>query len=351
MSGAQSRGEARSACLLVALAILAGAPAAHATDVALAAKVRLRIDAKGAKHRLRYQARDAAFAVGTSTDDPLVNGAAAVVFSATDCTCLVMGVAPGTAPGWTSRPANGAPSRWDWRDAATDSRARATSGELRITNRGAVAYGLDATPQGEVEVQVTFGTSADRFCTRFAAPGKPKDDSSTRYESRASIGSCSPLPPHCAPCAPPIPTTSSTSTSSSTSTTTTTSTSLPPACEDTASIAPHCGGTCPPGSVCSDDGNVVDPGCGCFPIGQTTCLASGYPTCGGACLDGQECQSFRQVFVGEGESTSCGCVDPLSSCAQASSTMCIPGACPSGMNCTVVVEFFPEVTVSCGCAP
>src|SRR5262245_24254087 len=210
MPDAKSRDVGITGCVVTLAALLGSAPV-DAADIGLTAKVRLRIDAKGTQHRLRYQASDPAFAVGASTDEPLVNGAAAVVFSATDCACVVMGPAPATQPGWTGRPATAAPTRWDWRDAATDSRARATSGSLRIITRGGAPYGLDASPQGEVEVQVTFGTSADRFCTRFAAPGKAKRDSATHFESKVAVaGSCSAVPAFCGACAPPIPTTTST---------------------------------------------------------------------------------------------------------------------------------------------
>src|SRR5262249_33458052 len=111
-----------------------------------------------------------------------------------------------------------------WKDITTKSVAQVKGGRFKLSKKGGVSYGLDGTPQGAVEVQVRFGASADVLCTRFAAPAKPKDDRATKYKAKvfdAGAVACSPVPPACAPCAPPT-TTTSTSTSTSTSTTSST---------------------------------------------------------------------------------------------------------------------------------
>jgi hypothetical protein len=77
-------------------------------------------------------------------------------------------------------------------------------GKIKFKRKGGIAYGLGGT-QGEVEVQMTFGTSADRFCTRFAAPTSPwRYDTSILYKSKVFDGgtaSCSAVPSFCGPCA------------------------------------------------------------------------------------------------------------------------------------------------------
>ena len=75
---------------------------------------------------------------------------------------------------------------------------------LRFTRKGGISFGLDGTPQGEVEVQIRFGNSPDLFCTRFAAPSLA-DDTPTRYESTDVVfmGCPTPVPAFCGPCDPP----------------------------------------------------------------------------------------------------------------------------------------------------
>jgi hypothetical protein len=99
---------------------------ADAADIVLGSdptdKINVQINKKSAnpsRQRLQFSARDTAMVLG-SVDDPVANGAAAVVFSATDCQCIAMGPVPGTTPGWT---VNGSGTIYRWQDYATGSGA------------------------------------------------------------------------------------------------------------------------------------------------------------------------------------------------------------------------------------
>src|SRR5262245_12534989 len=77
----------------------------NAADIVLGSdatdRVNVRINKKSAnplKHKILYSAKDTAIDLG-SADDPVTNGVAAVVFSVTDCQCIMLGPAPGTTPG------------------------------------------------------------------------------------------------------------------------------------------------------------------------------------------------------------------------------------------------------------
>jgi hypothetical protein len=197
-------------------------------------KVKLQINKKSSKpaaHMIQYSAKHPSILItpgGGDTDDPLTNGATAVVFSGTDCQCLDLAPAPIVSPGWTQAPASGTAKKYKWKDKATKSAALVGTGKIQLTKKGGITYGLDGSPQGEVEVQIRFGNSASLFCSRLAAPS-PKDDTATKYKSGdgvAGFTTCSPLPAHCS-CAEAATTTTSTT---NTSTTTTTTTTLPPPC-------------------------------------------------------------------------------------------------------------------------
>jgi hypothetical protein len=225
----------------------------HAADIVLGVdlgdKVKGQIkktSSDPAAHQIKYGAKDSEVVFtpgGGATDDPPTNGAAAVIFSASDCQCLTLAPTPTVVPGWTPSPASGTPTKYKWKDAATGSTAQVRGGKIKFKKKGGITYGLDASPQGEVEVQITFGDSADTFCTRFAAP-LPNNDTATKYKANVALSAftaCSPVPGIC-PCAPtttttelPTTTTSTTTTTqttvaptTTTSTTTSTTTTLPP---------------------------------------------------------------------------------------------------------------------------
>lgn len=190
---------------------------AGATDLILGGdgddKVALQIkktSANPAAHKVQYSADDIdlVFTPGSGAlDDPITNGATAVIFSATDCQCLSLAPAPTVIPGWTQKPASGTAAKYKWKDDVTKSTALVKGGKIKLKTKGGITYGLDTTPQGEVEVQITFGSSPDTFCTRFAAPAA-KDDAATKYKSKVAAGSfgptCSLVPTIC-PCAPGPP--------------------------------------------------------------------------------------------------------------------------------------------------
>jgi sugar lactone lactonase YvrE len=211
--------------------VLALAASATAADVLLGSgtedKISVQINKKSANpasHSIKFGAKSPGivFTPGSgSIDDPVTNGAAALVFSDTDCQCIVLGQAPGTSPGWTTSPTSGTPKAYKWKDLATRSTALVKTGTLKLKRKSGITYGLDATPQGEVEVQLRLGSSPDVLCARFAAPAKPTEDAATLYKAKvfdSGTTSCSMVPGSCAPCEP---TTSTTTTTTSTTTTTT----------------------------------------------------------------------------------------------------------------------------------
>jgi len=177
-------------------------------------------------HRIQYSVKDTEIVFtpgGGAIDSPPTNGAAVVLFSDADCQCLNLAPAPAVSPGWVQAPSSGTPMRYKWKDDATKSSAQVSGGKVKFTKRGDITYGLDASPQGEVEVQITFGDSADRFCSRFSAPSS-SNDTATKYKSSvevAGFAACSPVPAHCS-CA----LTSTTTTTTVTTTTATTTTTL-----------------------------------------------------------------------------------------------------------------------------
>lgn len=226
------------ALVLVAATLDAAGGPALAADVVLGSgpgdKIAVQINKKSplpSKHSIQFSAKTPAVvftAGGGATDDPVANGAAAVVFSATDCQCIVMGQAPATNPGWKASPTQ-APKKYVWKDVVTKSTALVKSGQLKFKKKADVTYGLDAAPQGEVEVQVRFGTSPDTLCARFAAPAKPaSDDTAVKYKSKVfatGTTACSAVPVACGSCVPPLPTTTTTSTTVTTTTSSSSTTS------------------------------------------------------------------------------------------------------------------------------
>jgi hypothetical protein len=100
-------------------------------------------------------------------------------------------------------PAIGTPKKYKWKDDVTRSTAQVSAGKIKVKKKGGITYGLDASPQGDVEVHITLGNSPDTFCTRFFA--LPGDDTATKYKGNpygsVFVSECSPVPPHC-PCAP-----------------------------------------------------------------------------------------------------------------------------------------------------
>src|SRR4030095_7299287 len=106
--------------------IILGSDATDQVDVQIKKK-----SANPLKHKIRYSAKDTAIALG-SADDPVTNGATAVVFSATDCQCIVMGQAPGTTPGWTL---DGSGTTYRWKDHATKSSALVKDGKIKFARQ------------------------------------------------------------------------------------------------------------------------------------------------------------------------------------------------------------------------
>jgi sugar lactone lactonase YvrE len=225
-------GHITTSASLSALLLIALARQSAAVDVVLGGasgdKIGVQINEKSASpasHSIKFSAKSTAILLGPSNvDDPVANGAAAVVFSATDCQCIVLGQAPGTAPGWTVSPATGTPKTYKWKDLVTKSAASVKGGTIKLKTKGGVTYGLDAASQGPVEVQLRMGTAPATFCARFAEPIKPTDDGATIYKSKvfaSGTTSCSAVPGFCGPCEPPVPTSTTTSTTTTSTTTTT----------------------------------------------------------------------------------------------------------------------------------
>jgi hypothetical protein len=165
--------------------------------------------ANPSKHRIEFSLKDTAIDLGPPLSYvPITNGATAMVFSATDCECIVMGQAPWTTPGWRTNRSGTTYNysrSYSWKDDATKSSAQVKDGRIKFkSGKGVITYGLDGTPQGEVEVQVDFPSSGNRYCTRFAAPPRPSYDTATWYRSKAfdtGTASCSAVPSFCGPCA------------------------------------------------------------------------------------------------------------------------------------------------------
>jgi len=190
--------------------VLVPCRAARAADVILGSnatdRIKVEINEKSANasaRSIQFSAKDQdiAFTPGAGAiDDPLTSRATAVVFSANECQCMTLAAAPVATPGWTQSPVQGTARKYRWKDTVSGSTAQVRGGRLTFKKKGAITYGLDSTPQGEVEVQIRLGAAADRFCARFAAPG---DDSSTRYRAKTFASgtvACSTLPPACGGC-------------------------------------------------------------------------------------------------------------------------------------------------------
>jgi hypothetical protein len=96
--------------VVVTVAVLgSGVWPADAADIILGSdatdKVNVQINKKSAnplKHKIQYSAKDTAIDLG-SADDPVTNGATAIVFSATDCQCIVITAGRHPAGRWTGR--------------------------------------------------------------------------------------------------------------------------------------------------------------------------------------------------------------------------------------------------------
>ena len=145
---------------------------AHADDVVLGSgigsKVQVQIKKGGnpVTDSIKYAAKDPAIAFtpgSGAVDDPVTNGASMVVFSANDCQCLSLAPVPTVVPGWTQAPASGTPTKYKWKDQVSKSSAQVSAGKIKVTRKGDITYGLDVTPQGDIEVQLVFGSSTSAF--------------------------------------------------------------------------------------------------------------------------------------------------------------------------------------------
>ncbi len=100
---------------------------------------------------------------------------------------------------------------------------------------------------------------------------------------------------------------------------TTTSTTVLLPCESATN--PVCGGTCPVGQTCGDDGAG---GCQCTGVPTPACADSAAPVCGGTCSGTQVCTS---------NGSTCSCQDVVPACASATAPTC-GGTCPGTNVCT-----------------
>src|SRR5262249_2197035 len=158
-------------------------------------KAKIQINKKStnpASHDIQYSVKDVDVVFtpgGGATDDPVANGAEAVVFSATDCQCMTLAPAPTVIPGWTRSPSAGTPTKYKWKDAATHSAAQVKAKLIKFKKKGGITYGLDTTPQGRVEIQMRFGSSASKFCTQFPPP-IANNDTPTKYKATVGPAPC-----------------------------------------------------------------------------------------------------------------------------------------------------------------
>src|SRR5262245_57823397 len=94
-------------------------------------KVQLQINRKSpdpAKHQVKFATKDPGLAFtpgGGAVDDPLANGATALVFGGSDCQCI-----PLPPAGWTASPKSGTPKTYKWKDAVTKSAAQVAAGKV-----------------------------------------------------------------------------------------------------------------------------------------------------------------------------------------------------------------------------
>ena len=114
-------------------------------------------------------------------------------------------------------------------------------------------------------------------------------------------------------------------------------TCTPDACGDQA--FPSCDGTCPVGSVCSSQDLL-----GCTCISDTAPCGSTFPTCNGECPAGEECANIGGVPL-----NNCGCI-PIGQ-TPCGTNQC-GGVCPIGQECNYFESGEPpSLFAGCLCGP
>jgi hypothetical protein len=106
--------------------------------------------------------------------------------------------------------------------------------------------------------------------------------------------------------------------------------------------APLCGGECPAGEQCYPLDNFIPGpinGCGCAPIGEPPCGATGLACSATDCPGGLVCDLIPGSGIYESQ---CSCVDPNALCGQPGY-----GECPTDLECV----FFPGTGGGWRCAP
>jgi len=121
---------------------LLGASPSRAADVLLGDdvtdKLSVQINKKSptaTKHSIKLSLKDTDLVFtpgGGITDDPITDGASVVVFSATDCQCLIMGPFPTTSPGWSPSPSSGTAGKYRWKDTVSKSSGQVSAGKFKL---------------------------------------------------------------------------------------------------------------------------------------------------------------------------------------------------------------------------
>jgi hypothetical protein len=176
---------------------------AHAVDIA-GKVILVKDNANPAKRFIKVLSLDPAVTL-LSADDPITNGAALHVYSATDDYCAIL-------------PADG---NWQnlgtkikYKNTTTKNTALVKDGRLLLKIKSGSTFTLNPPPQGAVNVQVQFGTGT-RFCMRCTTP--VKDDTKKFLARNCTAAPCAAEPSVCDTA--PSTSTTSTSTTSTTSTT------------------------------------------------------------------------------------------------------------------------------------
>jgi hypothetical protein len=175
-----------------AFVFLVVAGAAHAEDIS-AKKILIKDNPNPVKRQLQLQSADPGV-LSSEVDNPIANGAAIHVYSATDNQCVVL---PG-GPEWTVKK-----GLWKYNNKVTKNQVQVADKKLQVKLKSGVTISLaDNGTQGAVNAQVQFGSGGARYCMRCTGT---KDDAKHFLGKNCVAAACDAEPSSCVPPPPPTP--------------------------------------------------------------------------------------------------------------------------------------------------
>ncbi len=284
--------------LVCAVAVLV-ASVAHAADQPISGDL-LKIKSSGGRAQIVFKSKDAGFLFPGAADAPSTNGAVVEIIPATVGPVSMTLPAGVGKPGWSIK-TTGIPYYKFGNSDAPDGISAVNSALIKegkqitlVARQGFSGSGV----MRAVAVRITVGTI--RYCAFFDAGSVKRDrvqDFLAKKAPAPAIADCSDASlgvPNCN--VGPAPTCGGHCAGDGVCTANGGTCRCVSPSDSCGGTFPTCNGVCPVGEECFAGATFT--GCGCLPVGSTSCGGTTPPACGGSCIPGEACESA---------SGQCGC--------------------------------------------